>query len=131
MQTAEQRCKYCEKFVLELELHKEIDMLLELPNTYDHILKAYEWRDTGFIAYALCPRSIQGTHGIVDVYVCVDEDVEDDLDLADYTKKFLTHDILPSWGSVKHLDLTGPFLSPPSDVGCWRLRHEGGEVPGR
>ena len=131
MHTTEQRCKYCEKFVLEIELHKEIDMLLELPNTFDHILKTYEWRDTGFMAYALVPRTIHGTRGTIDVYVCVDEDDIDDIDLAEYTKKFLTHEILPSWGSVKHLDVSGPFLSPPLDIGCWRLRHEGGEVTGK
>jgi hypothetical protein len=131
MQTAESRCKYCEKFILELELHKEIDMLLELPNTFDHIMKSYEWRDTGFLAYALLPRSIHGTHGLVDVYICVDEGEIDDLNLREYTKKFLTHEILPSWGSVKNINLSGPFLSPPLDIGCWRLRHEGGEVTGR
>ena len=131
MQTADARCKYCEKFVLEIELHKEIDMLLELPNTFDHILKTYEWRDSGFMAYALCPRSIHGTHGIVDVYICVDEENIDDIDLSEYTKKFLIHEILPSWGSVKNTNLTGPFLSPPLDIGCWRLRHEGGQVTGR
>jgi hypothetical protein len=131
MQTAESHCKYCEKFVLDLESHKEIDMLLELPNTYDHTVKTYKWRDTGFMAYALFPRSIHGTHGLVDVYVCVDEDDIDDIDLSVYIRKFLTQEILPSQGNVKNMNLSGPFLSPPPDIGCWRLRHEGGGVTGR
>ncbi len=122
MASAEKKCQYCEKYVLELELHKEIDMLLELPNTFDHLTKKYEWRDTGLIAYTLMPRSIHGTHGIIDVYVCADEDDFDDLDLGEYLKSFLTHDILPSWGNLKNLQLSGPFLSPPVDIGCWRMK---------
>jgi len=126
MQSAEPQCKYCEKFVLDLESHKEIDMLLELPNTYDPITKTYEWRDTGLLAYVLVPRSIHETHGMIDVYVCIDEDKIDDIDLGEYTKNFLTHEILPSWGNVKHMHLSGPFLSPPLEIGCWRLKHESG-----
>jgi hypothetical protein len=128
MYPAESHCKYCEKFVLELESHKEFDMLLELPNTFDPVTKQHEWRDTGLFAYALIPRSFHGTIGRIDVYVCVDEDDLDDVEISQETEKFLKQEILPSWGNFKTIRLAGPSLSPPADIGCWRIKHTHGET---
>ena len=83
MDPHEHGCRYCEKFILELEAHKEIDMLLELPNTYNPMTRTYGWRDRGVMAYALVPQAVHEHHGSVDVYVCVDEDDLDDLDLIE------------------------------------------------
>jgi hypothetical protein len=131
MYPAEAQCKYCEKFVLELESHKDFDMLLELPNTFDTVTKQHEWRDTGLFAYAIIPRSFHGAIGVIDVYVCIDEDDLDDLDLGEQTEKFLKQDILPSWGNFRTIRLAGPFLAPPADIGCWRARHRHGETANR
>ncbi len=124
MDLHEHHCRYCEKFVLELDAHKDIDMLLELPNTYNPMTRAYEWRDRGIMAYALVPQTVHGHHGTVDVYVCIDEDDLDDLDLVDYTKQFLTREVLPSWGNYRDVRLAGPSLAPPLNIGCWRMHHE-------
>ncbi len=124
MDPREQQCRFCEKFVLELEAHKDIDTLLELPNTYNHVKKTYEWRDRGNVAYALIPRSVHGSRGAVDVYICAEEDDLDDMDLTDFTHHFLTAEILPSWGNYKQVHLAGPSLAPPLDIGCWRVKLE-------
>ena len=123
MDAHDEHCRYCEKFILELEAHKELDMLLELPNTYNPMARTYEWRDRGNMAYALVPQSIHGHTGTVDVYICVDEDDLDDFDVTAYTTSFLKNEVLPSWGNFKEVRIAGPSLAPPLDIGCWR-KHE-------
>lgn len=118
MNPVEAGCRYCEKFALELESHNEIEMLLDLPNTFDPVTKLHEWRDTGLFAYAIIPRSFAGTVAQLDVYVCVDEDDLDDIEIGVEMEKFLKQNILPAWGNFKSIRLAGPFLAPPADLVC-------------
>jgi hypothetical protein len=123
MQTNES-CRLCEKIVVTLELNTPIDFMLELPNTFNALSKKYEWKDYAMMAYAIIPQSLCGTTGIVDFYLCVDEDELDDIDLLDQVRKFLQREILPAWNNIKSMVLAGPILTAPVDIGCWKIKHK-------
>ncbi|HUN65013.1 MAG TPA: hypothetical protein VMW43_02860 [Bacteroidota bacterium] len=115
----EQECRYCEKFILELESDRPIKSIHDLPNTFNRSTGRHEWREAEGLAYAVIPRSFRGAHALIDVYVCLDEDQLDDIDLGPKTEEILNNDLLPAWGHVSTMRLAGPFLSPPADIDCW------------
>lgn len=127
MQTNES-CRCCEKVVMTIESFKPFDMLLELPNTFDVVMKKYMWIHRGSLSFALIPQSVHGTTGIVDCFFCIDEDDLDDIDLKRTTAQFLERDILPSWENFKTVNLSQPLLAAPTAVGCWKIMHQSQEM---
>ncbi len=123
MQTTES-CRLCEKITLTLESRQWLDILMELPNTFDPASRQYVWKHHGIMAYALIPQWIKGTTGGIDLYICIDEDDLDDLDLLSYATKFVHEEILRQWNSFTDVHLMPPALTAPVDIGCWKIRHE-------
>jgi len=70
------------------------------------------------------PRAVQGTTGIADLYLCLDEDDMDDIDILDYARKMFREKVFPAWKVGKEMQFLQPSLSPPVDLPCWKLRHE-------
>ncbi len=126
MQTTES-CHLCEKIVIVLESKEKLTSLSELPSTRDERQGKYVWRHTDLMSYALVPRAVQGTTGLVDFYLCIEEDDMDDIDVLGYAKRFFRETILPAWKNGKDVHLMQPSLSPPVDLDCWKLRHAAGE----
>lgn len=116
-------CHLCEKIVLVLESKEKLTSVSELPNTRDDREGKYVWKHADLMAYALVPRAVQGTTGLADFYLCIDEDVMDDTDVLGYANKFFREHILPAWKNGKDAHLMQPSLSPPVDLDCWKLRH--------
>jgi hypothetical protein len=123
MQTTES-CNLCEKIVLVLESKKPLATMLELPNTFDQEQGKYVWKRAGVMAYAIVPRAVEGTMGTADYYLCLDEDDMDDLDIMEYATKYFRETIFPEWKNGKDVHLMQPSLSPPTNLACWKLRHE-------
>ena len=98
--------------------------MLDLPNTFNACSKKYEWKDYAMMAYAIIPQSLRGTTGVVDFYVCGDEDNLDDIDLLEQVREFLQREILSVWNNVKSMVLVGPILTAPVDIGCWKIKHK-------
>lgn len=124
METTES-CKQCEKFELHIETSKPILGPLELPNTYHKKTKKYVWKHTDMMAYAMIPRSVKGTTATIDLFLCIDEDILDDIDVYGYATKFLKDEIVPHWKTVKEMVLAEPLLGAPDDLPCWKLQHHG------
>lgn len=123
METTES-CKQCEKFGIQLRTEKPILEPLELPNTFHKKTNKYVWKHTDLMAYAMIPRSVKGTTASIDMFLCIDEDILDDIDLAGYTSKFLNDVILPRWKNVKEFQLIEPILGTPDEIPCWKLQHQ-------
>jgi len=123
MQTNES-CKYCEKILIRVEAEEPIDEPLKLPNTYDPVSKKYVWKKGDIMSYALIPRSISGKTAQLELFLCMDEDDMDDVNLIDYAEAFLRQRIFPFWQGAKKILLVQPILSSPVDLECWKLRHE-------
>ena len=98
-------------------------MLMELPHTMDAESRHCEWKHHTMMTYAMIPQSIHGTTGIVDLYVCLDEDDLDDIDVRGLATEFLARAILPGMNSVKAMHLAEPVPAPPVAIGCWKLQH--------
>ncbi|HUL44492.1 MAG TPA: hypothetical protein VLY03_09055 [Bacteroidota bacterium] len=111
-------CHLCERMIATFEADEELCSLNELPNTFDKKSRMYVWKDHAFVSYALIPRSINGSTGLADLYVCVDEDDLDDIDLENYAAKLMGDEILPAWRKMKSVHLTEPTLAPPVDIRC-------------
>ena len=123
MFTATSSCSLCEKIAVTAETADPVSMLLDLPNTFDVRRKKYSWRRHDLLSYALIPRSAQGTTAQIDLYLCVDEDVLDDIDIYAYADRFMKENILPRWRTVRQVRLSQPVLTPPEDLDCWKVRH--------
>ncbi|MBI5217024.1 MAG: hypothetical protein HY960_14815 [Ignavibacteriae bacterium] len=123
METTES-CKQCEKIELKIETNKAISKPLDLPNTYNTKSKKYVWKHTDLMAYALIPRTMNNHSAEVDLYLCIDEDVLDDIDVYGFATKFLNDQILPKWKNVKNVQLVEPLLSSAEELLCWKYRHE-------
>jgi hypothetical protein len=122
MQTGE-FCTLCEKVVVTFRSEQPIVSLSELPNTFDPTSKKYSWKHYDLMEYALMPRKIEKTSGEVDLYICMDEDEIDDIDLMEYASEFLQKEIVPSWDNFQVVHVMSAFLSPPLDIGCRRIEH--------
>ncbi|MBI3194322.1 MAG: hypothetical protein HYZ34_07650 [Ignavibacteriae bacterium] len=125
METTES-CKQCEKIELKIETTKAASGPLDLPNTFNSRTKKYVWKQTDLMAYALIPRAVKKTSAQVDMYLCIDEDVLDDIDVYGFATKFLYDQILPKWKNVKDVRLVEPLLSSAEELVCWKYRHESG-----
>jgi len=119
------QCKLCEKMVITIESHKFLETLLELPNTFDAVNRQYVWKRDNDLSYVLIPQSIAGRTGVVDLYLCVDEDILDDIDVRGYAIKFLREEVFPHWQNFKDAHISEPMLSTPDVVGCWKLQRTG------
>ena len=116
-------CTQCEQLTIFVESAQTIKTVQELPNTYDRQEEKYSWRFHEFMGYALVPRSIDGRRGVIDLYLCIDEDDLDDIDVRGYAEKFLREKIFPSWKNVTVLSITDPMLANAQGVTCRKLRH--------
>ncbi|MBI3189764.1 MAG: hypothetical protein HYZ33_03855 [Ignavibacteriales bacterium] len=123
METTES-CKQCEKIEVKIETKYVVSDLFDLPNTYNAKSKKFVWRHTDFMAYALIPRLVKGTSAQVDMYLCIDEDVLDDIDVYGFASKFLNEQILPKWSSIKNVQLVEPLLSSAEELECWKFQHQ-------
>lgn len=123
MKTTES-CRMCEKVVVTIEKAVPFKNLEELPNTYKKHSTAFGWKHYDIMEYALVPRCINGTIGIIDLYTCIEEDELDDVDIMEYTEHFLKTRIYPSMKNIKEAHLFAASLSTPTGIGCCRLQHE-------
>ncbi|TAK55495.1 MAG: hypothetical protein EPO24_12105 [Bacteroidetes bacterium] len=126
METTES-CKQCEKIELHVDLNHPVSSPMELPNTYNRFKESYGWRHTDIMGYALIPREIQGMTAQVDYYLCIDEDILDDIDVYGYAQKFFNDTILPKWTNIKSVQMTEPILSVPETLDCWKYLHKSAE----
>jgi hypothetical protein len=122
METTES-CRLCEKIVVVLETKEALKALQELPSTYDTEQQKYVWKRSGAMAYAMVPRAVQERTGILDLFLCLDEDMLDDLDILAYANKFFRETVLAGWSNGNNVQLMQPVLSPPAELECWKLRH--------
>jgi hypothetical protein len=127
METTES-CKLCEKVVVTLEAKRPLTSMAELPTTFDARSGRCVWKFHEFFGYALVPRSFQGVHGEVDLYLCIDEDDFDDIDVSGYVNKFFRDKILPHWTLFNKVHLVAPNLSPPDELmRCRKFHHRAPE----
>lgn len=120
------RCELCEKIVVTLQITSPVESLLKLPNTYNSSSRKYEWRFHEFMAYTLIPRAVENQTAIVDMYLCIDEDDLDDIDVRGYAEKFLREHILPHWKNFSKARVLEPVLAPPEIVDCRKSRLHAG-----
>lgn len=124
METTES-CNLCEKMVVTLEAKRPLTSLSELPTTFDARAGRCVWKFHEFFGYALVPRSFQGVYGQVDLYLCIDEDDFDDIDVFGYVNKFFREKILPHATLFKGVHLVRPSLSPPDEsMKCRKFHHK-------
>ncbi len=117
-------CKLCEKIVVTLDVDPRAKNAMELPNTYDAKKRAYAWKFHEFMAYALIPQSTgtaDGNTRLVDMFLCIDEDDLDDIDVQGFATKFFHEHILPGWKGIKHVKLSKPVLAHSDDLECRKL----------
>ena len=123
MQTNES-CTCCEKIVMTLESSAPFKSLMDLPNTIDPSTKRYAWMHHTMMTYAMIPQSINATTGVVDLYVCLDEDDLDDIDLRALAEEFLNRTMLPGQRNITRMLLSAPVLTAPKEIGCWKMHHQ-------
>jgi len=123
METTES-CKYCEKFELHIETKQPISGPLDLPNTFYPKTNKYVWKHTDMMAYAIIPKSVKGTVASVDLFLCIDEDILDDIDVNGYANKFLREEIIPKWNNLKDIHVSEPLLGCPDNLPCWKVQHK-------
>ena len=121
MKTTES-CSMCEKIAVMIETTKPLENLAGLPFTGNG--QKPGWREYDIMAYAIVPRCVNGSVGIVDLYLCLEEDDLDDIDLPEYAEHFLRTQIFPKLKNFKEAHILPPSLSTPIDIGCWRYHHE-------
>ncbi len=126
MKTTES-CTLCEKIVMTITSRAALASRQDLPNTFDQRSKRFAWRHTDLLAYALVPRSFEGTTGSVDCYLCVEEDDLDDVDLLEYAETVLKEMFKKRWSNIRDIHLLPPSLAAADDLACWKLRHESEE----
>lgn len=116
-------CTMCEKIVVTLEANRLLTLLTELPNTLDPQTGRCLWKFHEFFGFALLPRSVQGVHGQVDLYFCIDEEDADVIDVFGYAKKFFLETILPQWTLFRTAQLAHPVVSSADESMCCRKLH--------
>ena len=119
-------CKFCEKIVIVLESTQLFDTLRDVPNTFDPATQRYSWRQYEEMHYAIIPRQIDGNGAEADLFICMDEDDLDDLDLLEYADGFLRSQIFSQWGNFKSARLMEPGMSKPDDIACWKQKEKTG-----
>ncbi|MFI5253616.1 MAG: hypothetical protein ACHQQQ_14435 [Bacteroidota bacterium] len=120
-------CNLCVKISFDLHSPKSLRNLSDAPSTYDGVSKKYEWRKYDLMSYAIVPKNFL-PHGVqVDIYVCMDEDDLDDMDLKQYVGDFFTKSILPGWRGFTINSITEPTDEPPFEVGCPKVMHKSTE----
>ena len=117
-------CKLCERIVLTVESFEPIETLLELPNTFNVVGKKYSWKRDDNLSYVLIPQSAHETTGTIDLYLCIDEDLLDDIDVRGFAARFLQEKVFPLWGNFKDVHLSEAVLATPDVVGCWKRHQE-------
>ena len=115
-------CTLCEKIIVTIQTTTPITSTLELPNTFDPVAKDFAWKRDNNMSYLLVPQVAIETTGVVDVFLCIDEDILDDIDVRGYTTKFLEMEIFPLWKNIKSVTFSEPIQSTPDGVACWK-RH--------
>ena len=120
-------CALCEKIVVSVLSSKPVVSLLSLPNTMNAQTGEYEWRRHGNAAYALVPRSIAGTTGMIDCYLCCDEDDLDDISILEVAGSLLHTLVERHWTTLTSVTCAPPSLAEPRDIACWKVRHRSNE----
>ncbi|MGA2622886.1 MAG: hypothetical protein ABSF91_03455 [Bacteroidota bacterium] len=121
---ANESCTLCEKIEVTFKAKQRLSTLLDLPNTYDQGSKKFIWKHHDLLEYALIPRKLDGTHGEVELCICMDEDELDDIDLTEYAGELLQKEVLPAWKKFSVEKVLPALLSPPQDIECFRCGHE-------
>lgn len=116
-------CRQCEKLSVLVESPDQIQSIREVPNTYDSRDEKFIWKFHEFMGYGLVPQSIDGQRATIDLYLCIDEDDLDDIDVRGYADRFLSERIPHLWKNVRILSISEPVLATPSVLPCRKLRH--------
>jgi hypothetical protein len=95
------------------------------PSTYDAASRKYLWKSFDLMNYAIVPKVILNEGVQVDVFVCMDEDDLDDVDLKQYVGDFFMKTILPEWEGYSLSRISEPTDEPPFEVGCPKTKHSG------
>ncbi|GEM_PF-1563713 len=119
-----EQCGQCEKFELNVQTVIPITRPIELPNTYSAQARKYIWKHTDMMAYALIPRSIEGTTATIDMFLCMDEDLMGEIDLTGYATRFLSEEIIPHWYNISDFSFKAPVLGAPEVLPCWKTQHQ-------
>jgi len=106
-------CTQCEKIVVEVESVDPILHLHDTPNTFDPAKGTYIWKEFDVMKYALVPRTAEYRKAWIELYLCLDEDDLDDIDLVEYAKAFLAKEISPRWPLFTVLSVGQPVLATP------------------
>ena len=106
----------CLKVVVDLNAPAGLSNLFGAPNTFDVDAQEYVWKQYDCMAYAIVPREIESDLVRVDLYVTMDEDDLDDIDLPKYIGDFLKGEILR--------DAPGFSISWISEPEEWRMPPE-------
>lgn len=114
-------CHQCEKIVIEVQSVDPIARLNDAPNTFDPARGVYVWREFDIMKYALVPRAVEHRKAWLELFLCIDEDDLDDIDLLEYVNSFLKVEILPRWVTFSVVSIAPAYLATPDVVGCWRV----------
>jgi hypothetical protein len=118
-------CNLCVKVTLGLRCTKALRNIERAPSTYDAVSRKYEWKNFDLMDYAIVPKDILNDGVQVDVFVCMDEDDLDDVELKQYVGDFYTKTILPVWEGYSLSHISEPTDEPPFEVGCPKTKHSG------
>jgi hypothetical protein len=122
-------CNLCETIIMTLDLKEPVDSLMQLPNTFSGKDGAYAWKFHEIMGYALLPRSTSGRIAVVDLYLCIEEDDLDDIDVLGYVTRYIREHLLPKWANVKDFRLTQPVLATAQNLKCRRRVQREREMP--
>jgi hypothetical protein len=118
-------CNMCVKVTLDLCCTMALRNVERAPSTYDGISRKYEWKKFDLMNYAIVPK-IKLNDGVqVDVFVCMDEDDLDDMEIKEYVGEFFAKTILPAWEGYSLGHVSEPTDEPPFEVGCPKTKHSG------
>ena len=115
-------CNECEKVSIFLQSHEPIRDLEDLPSTYDTHEQSFVWKFHEFMAYIIVPRMIDGTLGVVDLYLCIDGEDSERIDVGGYAKRFLRERVFPQWPNFEIVYISDPTRASSPGVKCRKIR---------
>lgn len=113
-------CNECTKIVVHLAPLAPMGTLLDVPNTFNRVSQTFCWNTFDTVAYALVPQSQRKEEVLVDLYLCLDEDDLDDIDLPHFVARLLQENVLVRWRQFILLRFSEPEWIPPTGIGCHR-----------
>ncbi len=115
-------CRLCVKLSVDLRCAGKPCLLSDAPNTFDVVSQKYEWKNFDLMNYALIPRALLANGVQVAMYICMDEEDLDDMDLNKYVESFLKESLLPLWQGFSVEHISEPTDEPPFEIGCPRSK---------